>query len=138
MKLRRFALVAAITVFLEGASSVATPPQAPAGGLPAEADSYVKAEIKRRSIPGLAVAVVRDGSIVATQAYGLANLELNVPVTLDTIFPIASLDKQLTASAIMLLVQDGKVHLDDEIGPYFTDPPASWKGIHEVNKDIPI
>jgi len=130
MKLRRFALVAAITVFLERASSVATPPQAPAGGLPAEADSYVKAEIKRRSIPGLAVAVVRDGSIVATQAYGLANLELNVPVTLDTIFPIASLDKQLTASAIMLLVQDGKVHLDDEIGPYFTDPPASWKGIH--------
>ena len=129
MKSWRFALVAAITVFLAGTSRAATPPQSPAGGLPAEADSYVKAEMKRRNIPGLAVAVVRDGRIVATQTYGLANLELNVPVSLDTIFPIASLDKQLTASGIMLLVKDGKVRLDDEISSYFTDPPASWKGI---------
>jgi D-alanyl-D-alanine carboxypeptidase len=98
--------------------------------MPAEADGYIKAEMKNRSIPGLAVAVVRDGRIVAAQAYGLANLELNVPVTLDTIFPIASLDKQLTASGIMLLVQDGKVRLDDEISRYFEDPPPSWKGIH--------
>jgi CubicO group peptidase (beta-lactamase class C family) len=133
MKAWRLALVAAATFLLAGAKTAATPPQQPAGGLSAEADSYIKAEMKSRRIPGLAVAVVRDGRIVATGAYGLANLELNVPVTLDTIFPIASLDKQLKASAIMLLVQDGKVHLDDEIGPYFTDPPVSWKGIHVRN-----
>jgi D-alanyl-D-alanine carboxypeptidase len=128
MKSWRFALVAAFTGLLAGASNAAAPPP-PTDGLPAEADSYVKAEMRNRRIPGLAVAVVRDGRIVATQAYGLANLELNVPVTLDTVFPIASLDKQLTASGIMLLVQEGKVHLDDEISPYFADPPASWKGI---------
>ncbi|MGB9072887.1 MAG: serine hydrolase domain-containing protein [Terriglobales bacterium] len=130
MKSWRFALVVAVTGLLAGASNAAAPPQPPTGGLTAEADSYAKAEMKSRGIPGLAVAVVRDGRIVAAQAYGLANLELNVPVTLDTIFPIASLDKQLTASGIMLLVQGGKVRLDDEISSYFKDPPASWKGIH--------
>jgi len=133
MKARRLALVAAVAFRLAGVATAATPPQQIAGGLSTEADSYIKAEIKNRRIPGLAVAVVRDGRIVATQAYGLANLELNVPVKLDTVFPIASLDKQLKASAIMLLVQDGKVHLDDEISPYFKDPPVSWKGIHIRN-----
>src|SRR5947209_20036749 len=113
-----------------GSLNAATPPQRPAASLPAEADSYIKAEMKRRSISDLAVAVARDGRIVALQAYGFADLELNVPVMLDTIVPIASLDKQLTASGIMLLVQDGKVRLDDEISRYFTDAPASWKGIH--------
>jgi D-alanyl-D-alanine carboxypeptidase len=123
----------AVALLVAEATAAAAPPQQPTGGLSAEADSYIKAEMKNRRIPGLAVAVVRDGRIVATAAYGLANLELNVPVTLDTIFPIASLDKQLKASAIMVLVQDGKVHLDDEISPYFTDPPASWKGIRIRN-----
>jgi D-alanyl-D-alanine carboxypeptidase len=92
-------------------------------------DTYVRAEMLDRGIPGLAVAVVRDGQLVAAQAYGLANLELGVPVTLDSVFAIASLDKQLTASGVMLLVQDGKVHLDDDVGRYFEAPPKSWAGI---------
>jgi len=126
MKSRQLALVVALTGLLVGASNAAEPLPA---ALPADAEAYIKAEMQNRTIPGLAVAVVRDGRIVASQTFGLANLELNVPVTQDTVFPIASLDKQLTASGIMLLVQDGKVRLDDEISPYFTDPPASWKGI---------
>jgi D-alanyl-D-alanine carboxypeptidase len=132
MKASRLAL-AVVAFLVVGATAAAAPAQQPVNGLSTEAESYIKAEMKNRHIPGMAVAVVRDGRIVATAAYGLSNLELNVPVTLDTIFPIASLDKQLKASAIMLLVQDGKVHLDDEISPYFTDPPVSWKGIHIRN-----
>ena len=104
-----------------GSLNAATPPQRPAASLPAEADSYIKAEMKRRSISDLAVAVARDGRIVALQAYGFADLELNVPVMLDTIVPIASLDKQLTASGIMLLVQDGKVRLDDPVTTYLPE-----------------
>jgi len=130
MKAWPLARIVAFVFLLPAAATAAMPPQQPAGVLATEVDSYIKAEMENRRIPGLAVAVVRDGRIVATGAYGLANLELNVPVTLDTIFPIASLDKQLKASAIILLVQDGKVHLDDEISPYFADPPPSWKGIH--------
>ncbi len=130
MKSTRFMLaVAVISLLLAGWSNAAVPPQPPTSGLPAEADSYIRAEMRNRSIPGLAVAVVRDGRIVATQAYGTADLDLDVPVSLDTVFPIASLDKQLTASGIMLLVQEGKVRLDDEISGYFADPPAAWKGI---------
>jgi|SRR5215831_8808934 len=102
--------------------------QTPASLLPV-ADTYLKTEIRNRGIPGLAVAIIREGRIIATSTYGLADVELSVPVSLDTVFYIASLDKQLTSSGIMLLVQDGKVHLDDEINQYFTDPVPAWKGI---------
>ena len=128
MKFWQLCFLVALTLFLSGTTTVPAAAQPSAGVLP-EADTYLKTEMRNRGIPGLAVAVVRDGRIVATQTYGLADLELNVPVTLDTVFPIASLDKQLTSSGIMLLVQDGKVHLDDEIGQYFVDPPLTWKGI---------
>jgi CubicO group peptidase (beta-lactamase class C family) len=126
--LGRGVLFVSIALLL-GAPKAPAATSLPVGILPAQADAYLKAEMRDRSIPGLAVAVVREGRIVAAQAYGLANLELGVPVTLDTVFPIASLDKQLTASGIMLLVQDGKVGLDDDIGRYFVDPPQSWKAI---------
>ncbi len=121
-------VVLALTLSLPGTATLPGAAQPSASILP-EANAYLKTEMRNRGIPGLAVAVVRDGQIVATQTYGLADLELNVPVTLDTVFPIASLDKQLTSSGIMLLAQDGKVHLDDEIGQYFVDPPPTWKGI---------
>ena len=126
MKAWRVALVAAVAFLVAGANQ-ATPPQQPAGGLLTEADSYIKAEMKNRGIPGLAVAVVHDGRTVATQAYGLADLDLNVPVTLDSVFPIASLDKQLTASGIMMLVQGEKVRLDDEISSYIADRPVPMR-----------
>lgn len=118
-----------LLVFLLLAPRTPAQPDTPFGTLPASADAYLKAEMHERGIPGLAVAVVREGRIVAAQSYGVANLELGVPVSLETVFPIASLDKQLTASGIMLLVQDGKLRLDDEIGRYLADAPSSWQGI---------
>ena len=122
----RFA--AGVALVLSGVMAAPALALASAGVLP-EADAYLQSEMRNRGIPGLAVAVVRDGRIVATQTYGLADLERNVPVTLETVFPIASLDKQITSSGILLLAQDGKVRLDDEIGQYFADPPSAWKGI---------
>jgi CubicO group peptidase (beta-lactamase class C family) len=132
MKSRRFLLLGALAIVLVGTSNVPSAAQSSVGELLSEADAYLKAEMRNRGIPGLAVAVVRDGRIVATQAYGVANLELNVPVTLDTVFPIASLDKQLTASGIMPLVQDGKVRLcpvgacRDSHSPPNRNNPRDW------------
>jgi len=64
--------------------------------------------------PGLAIAVVRDGKIVHSRGYGLANLEYGVRNTPATIFHAASVSKQFTAFAIHLLAHDGKLSLDDE------------------------
>src|SRR5678816_3884439 len=76
-------------------------------------DRYMQAELAARRIPGAALAVVRRGEILKMQGYGVANAELDVPVTPDTVFELASVTKQFTAAAIMLLVEEGGLALDD-------------------------
>ena len=92
-------------------------------------DDYVKSQMKRRSIPGLQLAVVRKGKIIKAQSYGVASLELNTPVTNETMFEIASNSKQYTAGAILLLVQDGKLNLDDSITKYLSGLPRTYGAI---------
>ncbi|MDP9337796.1 MAG: beta-lactamase family protein [Acidobacteriota bacterium] len=94
-----------------------------------KADAYVTAEIHREKIPGLALAVMRDGKIIKAHGYGLSNVELDVPVKPETIFQTGSVGKQFTASAVMMLVEDGKISLDDKISKYFPESPAAWKDI---------
>lgn len=102
------------------------------GRPPAEADAiddYLRVEMQRRQIPGLALAVVRHGAVVKLGNYGFANLEHDVPVTRDTVFELASVTKQFTATAVMALVEEGKVRLDEPVGTYLAGTPDSWKGI---------
>jgi CubicO group peptidase (beta-lactamase class C family) len=95
----------------------------------AAVNTYVKAEMKRQHIPGLALLVVKDGNIVCSEGFGLANVELQVPVKPETIFQSGSVGKQFTATAVMMLVEEGKVGLDDAITKYFADAPAAWKDV---------
>jgi D-alanyl-D-alanine carboxypeptidase len=92
-------------------------------------DTYITAEMTKRRIPGLALVVVKDGKVVKIQGYGLANLEHDIPVTPETVFELASVTKQFTASAIMLLAEEGKVGLDDQIGDYLAGTPPRWQNI---------
>jgi CubicO group peptidase (beta-lactamase class C family) len=92
-------------------------------------DEYVHSEMTRQHIPGVALLVSRGGQAVRAQGYGMANLELQVPVKPETIFQSGSVGKQFTATAIMMLVEDGKIHLDDPLTKYFPDAPASWKQV---------
>jgi CubicO group peptidase (beta-lactamase class C family) len=92
-------------------------------------DDYITAEMAKRRIPGLALAVVKDGRPVRLQGYGVATLEHDVAVTPDTVFELASLTKQFTAAAIMSLVEEGKVGLDDLIDKHLTGAPTTWRGI---------
>ena len=78
-----------------------------------EVDSYVETQMRSFHIPGISLAVVRDGQIVKAQGYGLAHVELNVPMTNEMVLEIGSMTKQFTATAIMMLVEEGKVGLDD-------------------------
>ncbi|MEW6735954.1 MAG: serine hydrolase domain-containing protein [Acidobacteriota bacterium] len=89
-------------------------------------DDYIKAEMQKRRIPGLTLAVVQNGKIVKQTAYGLANVELNVPTTIDTVYQIASTTKTFTATAIMTLVEEGKLSLDDKLIKILPELPANW------------
>ena len=92
-------------------------------------DDLVKDEMARHQIPGLALKVVQHGVEPKTAAYGFANLEWDVPATTETVFEIGSVTKQFTAACILLLVEQGKLSLDDPIHLYLTNTPASWEKI---------
>jgi CubicO group peptidase (beta-lactamase class C family) len=94
-----------------------------------EVAQYVKTEMARQHIPGLALLVSRNGEIVRAQGFGFSNVELQVPVRPETLFQSGSVGKQFTATAIMMLVEEGKISLDDPITKYFPDAPANWKPV---------
>jgi CubicO group peptidase (beta-lactamase class C family) len=76
-----------------------------------DVDAFIKTEMERHAIPGLALAIVQEGLPVKTSAYGVANLELQVPVRAETVFEIGSITKQFTSACILLLEQEGKLSL---------------------------
>jgi CubicO group peptidase (beta-lactamase class C family) len=75
------------------------------------------------SSPGCALAVVKDGRIVYEHGYGMANLELGVAISPQSVFDIGSVSKEITALAILLLEQDGKLKLDDDVRKYLPELP---------------
>ncbi|BAV63360.1 serine hydrolase domain-containing protein [Sphingobium cloacae] len=92
-------------------------------------DDYLQAAMARQDIPGLAIAVTREGRLLRAQGYGFANLEHKVPVHADTLFKSGAIGMQLTAAAVMLLVEDGKIRLDDSIRTYLPEVPESWQPV---------
>jgi CubicO group peptidase (beta-lactamase class C family) len=81
------------------------------------------AEWDKPDSPGVALAVIKNGSIVYKRGYGSANLEYNIPITPATVFQAASVSKQFTAFAIALLAQKKKLSPDDDIRKYLTELP---------------
>ena len=93
------------------------------------ADDYIASQMKEFHLPGLALAVVKDGKVIKAQGYGLANVARKTPVTPDTVLKIGSVSKQFIATGIMLLARDGRLAIDDPISRYLQDSPASWSAI---------
>jgi CubicO group peptidase (beta-lactamase class C family) len=96
---------------------------------PATLSEYVKAEMQRQHIPGLSLLVAKGGKTVLAEGFGLANVELQVPVKPETVFQSGSVGKQFTATAVMMLVEAGKVGLDDPVTKYFNDAPKTWNEV---------
>lgn len=92
-------------------------------------DEYVGQVMKKRHIPGVSIAVLKGGKVVMAKGYGLANVELNVPAAEETVYQLASVTKTFTATAVMLLVRDGKIALDDKIAERLPDLPAAWNKV---------
>lgn len=92
-------------------------------------DEYIRSELEAQRIPGLALAVVTNGRTALAKGYGLANVEHAVPVKPETIFQSASVGKQFTAMAVMMLVEEGKLGLDERITRYFERAPTGWTNV---------
>lgn len=97
--------------------------------LEAKIDAYIQNVMKEQNVPGLSLAVVKQGEIIYAKGYGFANLEHQVPAKSETVFQLASVAKQFTATGVMLLAQEGKLKVDDSITKYFPDAPKEWQSM---------
>ncbi|HET7842637.1 MAG TPA: serine hydrolase domain-containing protein, partial [Xanthomonadales bacterium] len=92
-------------------------------------DDFVRTAMLRERIPGCAVAVVRGGDTVKAAGYGIEDLESGVPVSADTYFEIGSITKTFTAQAVLLLVEDGALALDDPLAKHLDGLPHAWRSL---------
>jgi CubicO group peptidase (beta-lactamase class C family) len=93
----------------------------------------VFADLQKPGSPGCALGVYRDGKVIYSKGYGLASVELDAPITPETVFDIGSTSKQFTAASILLLEQQGKLSLNDEVRKYIPELPDYAKnGGHKI------
>ena len=97
--------------------------------LPDSLDPYIQRQMRQRRVPGLALAIARNGTILTAKGYGLADAQNDVAMKPDTRFELASITKQFTAAGIMMLVEENKVDLDASVASYLPDIPDAWKAI---------
>ena len=95
----------------------------------AQARQLIRQTMQARRIPGLQLAVVKDGQVVLSESFGLANVENSVPVRPSTLFPLNSATKAFTGVAMMQLAEAGLVNLEAPVSRYLEDLPEAWRGI---------
>ncbi len=92
-------------------------------------DQFVKQEMDQQRIPGLSLAVTINNELIFTRGYGMANVELRAPALAESVYEVASITKQFTAVAILLLTQDHKLTLDDTLAHLLPGGPDTWNHI---------
>jgi len=92
-------------------------------------DIIVQKMMKEQKITGLALADIKNGKSVVNKGYGLANVELNVAVTEKTVIRLGSVSKQFFATAILKLMEEGKLSIEDHVHKFFPDAPETWRPI---------
>ncbi len=107
----------------------AAPPALPPQGATA-LSSFLKSATDRGDVPGVVVAVVDKNGVLYNEAFGKSSTAKNTPMTKDTIFNMASMTKPITSTAIMILVDEGKLKLDDEVAKYL----PKWKDPQVISK----
>ncbi len=119
---------AALVALLLVAVATSAAQTAPAPEWAAQVDDYLNGLVKQNRFSG-AVLVARDGRVLLSKGYGLANVELEVPNTPQTRFRLGSITKQFTAAAILLLQEQGKLGVQDTVCKYVENCPAAWASI---------
>jgi CubicO group peptidase (beta-lactamase class C family) len=109
--------------------SVSRGNEPPAGpDLSAKVEEYMKARVAADDFSG-SILLAKDGKVLVSRGYGLANREHNIPNTPQTKFRLGSVTKQFTATAIMLLEKQGKLTVDEPITTYLDDAPDAWEDV---------
>lgn len=96
-------------------------------------DNYIAEIQKQYKIPGVALAVIKDGKVIHKNYYGLANIEMAVPVSDKTLFPLFSTTKIMSVVAVYQLIEQNKLSLDNNIADFLDDLPSSWKKVQIKN-----
>ncbi len=128
IRINRFVTLAALCLFSVQFALAQNPDAPSAQQIAAKVDEYLNAAVKFNHFSG-SVLVARDGQPVISKGYGMANYELNVPNTPQTVFRIGSITKQFTAMAIMMLQERGKLNVNDPICKYLENCPAAWQPV---------
>ena len=131
--MKKLLLSSAITVVLASGYFSTARAQHIAGSAGEKTDAYIRLMIAKKPIPGVSVAVLKDGKVLKMQSYGLANIETNSPATSQSVYKLASLSKQFIAAAVMLLQQSGQIDLDSSINKYLDSLPTAWQSISVRN-----
>ena len=92
-------------------------------------DRYIKTTMQQHQIPGVALAVIKNGKVIHENYYGKANLEHNVSVNKNTLFYLFSTTKMIVATSVFRLIGQNKMSLEDPISKYVSDLPESWKPV---------
>ncbi|MGE9311725.1 serine hydrolase domain-containing protein [Niabella sp. CJ426] len=92
-------------------------------------DIIVKQMMEQQKIVGLSLAVIKNGKAVVNKGYGWANAELEVPVNSETVIRLGSVSKQFFTTAILKLMEEGELSIDDSVHRFFPDAPESWRPI---------
>jgi CubicO group peptidase (beta-lactamase class C family) len=111
-----------ITFLLVSRLASGQTPSAPLTDLTERVDKLFE-KWNRTDSPGCAVSVMKDGGIIYKHGYGMADLDHNVTITPLTVFHVASMSKQFTAASILMLAQQGKLSLDDDVRKYIPELP---------------
>jgi len=106
--------------------------ESPASDPVARMQQIIHSYVDNKSFMGT-VLTVKDGKTLVSQGYGSADLEWNIPNTPTTKFRLGSITKQFTAASILLLVERGKLNIEDPISKYLPDAPEAWKKITIYN-----
>ncbi|HZH98022.1 MAG TPA: serine hydrolase domain-containing protein [Fimbriimonadaceae bacterium] len=92
-------------------------------------DDLVLKEMAAAKVPGISLAVIRDGKPIKVKGYGMANLEHQVRVKPETVFQSGSVGKQFTSALILILQQEGKLSIDDPVVKHFPEAKEKWEGV---------
>ena len=115
--------------FLAALSTFLLSHAARAQGVGERVDAYVRGRMAERQIPGLAVAVVRDGRAVKVKGYGTASVEFGVAADENTVFQMYSVSKVFAGLAAMKLVEEGRLSLDAPVSQFFDSAPPAWAAL---------
>jgi D-alanyl-D-alanine carboxypeptidase len=127
--MKKILLFPSMTIFLNSVCILSIYAQDITGSASNKTDDYIQLMMIKKHIPGISVAILKQGKILKMQSYGLANIESQLAATSKSVYKIGSLSKQFIAAAMLLLQQRGKINLDSSIRIYLDSLPLAWQAI---------